>query len=145
MPTALDIDTQLEIVPLWIDGAPAASRTGSTFAVFSAQRQKNVFLAQSADIESAVKAADSAARAFVSWKKAPAVARRNIVLKFVELLKDHTDQLVQMQIEETSCSEKWAKFNIDYTVNMASEVAANITTACTGELPPWPITEPLGW
>lgn len=136
MSTTPDNDTQLEVVPLWIDGAPAVSHIGSTFPVFSAQGQRDVFLAQSADVESAIKAADSAARAFASWKKTPAVSRRNIVLRFVELLKEHTNQIVQMQIEETSCSEKWAKFNIDYTVNMANEVAANITTACTGELPP---------
>lgn len=152
MPTTIDKETGLEVVPLWIDGAPAKSGSETRFAVYSAANQKNVFLAQSADTESAVKAADSAARAFESWKRTPAAARRRILLKFLDILKERADQIVQVQIEETSCSDAWAKFNIDYTLNMVSEVAARVTTACTGEIPPMAndgtfglvIREPIG-
>jgi acyl-CoA reductase-like NAD-dependent aldehyde dehydrogenase len=152
MPTTIDKKTGLEIVPLWIDGAPAKSDTEATFAVFSAAKQRNVFLAHSADTESAVRAANSAARAFLSWKRTPSAVRRNIVLRFIDIVKERANHIVQVQIEETSCSETWAKFNIDYTVNMVSEVAANITTACTGEVPPMAdngtfgmvIREPIG-
>jgi acyl-CoA reductase-like NAD-dependent aldehyde dehydrogenase len=144
MPTTIDDDTGLEIVPLWIDGSPVNTGSAFNFAVFSAANQKKVFLAQFATPESAIEAADSAARAFVSWKRTSAVARRNITLKFVELIKDRASQIVHVQMEETSCSESWAKFNIDYTVNMVSEVAAKIATACTGELPPMANTGTFG-
>lgn len=152
MPTTTDKETGLEIVPLWIDGAPAKSAKEAKFPVYSSARQKNVFLAQSADIESAVKAAESVEKAFESWKKTPAAARRKIVLRYVELVQERAAELIQVQIEETSCSEAWAKFNIDYTVGMINEVAARITTACTGEVPPMAndgtfgivIREPIG-
>lgn len=152
MPTTVDRETGLEIVPLWIGGQPAQSSTGATFPVFSAIREQNVFLARSADAEAAIKSAESAATAFREWKKTPAALRRNVVLKFVDTIKRRADELVRSQIEETSCSESWARFNIDYTVNMVSEVAARITTACTGEVPPMAndgtlgmvIREPIG-
>lgn len=152
MPTTLDKETGLEVVPLWIDGAPAKSSTEATFPVYSAAKQKNVFLAQSADTESAAKAANSAASAFLSWKRTPAADRRKIILKFLDVLKMRANEINQVQIEETSCSEAWAKFNIDYTLNMISEVAARVTAACTGEVPPMAsdgtfgmvIREPIG-
>lgn len=152
MPTTTDKETGLEVVPFWINGAPAKSRDEANFAVFSAAKQKNVFLAHSTDRLSAVKAADSAATAFLSWKKTPAPARRGIILSFIHVLKERANQIAQVQIEETSCSEQWAKFNINYTVNIVSKVAASITTACTGEVPPMAndgtfgmvIREPIG-
>jgi acyl-CoA reductase-like NAD-dependent aldehyde dehydrogenase len=152
MPTTVDKETGLEVVPLWIDGAPAKSANEATFEVYSAAKQKNVFLAQSADVESAARAAESSRKAFSRWKRTPAAARRNIVLRYVDLIQERADKLIELQIEETSCSEAWAKFNINYTVNMLSEVAARVTAACTGELPPMAndgtfgivIREPIG-
>lgn len=150
--TNVDQETGLEIVPLWIGGAPSQSSTAASFPVFSANKGQDAFLAQSADAETAIKAAESALTAFWDWKKAPAALRRSIVLNFGDTVQARADELVRSQIEETSCSETWPKFNIDYTVNMVSEVAARITTACAGEEPPMAndgtlgmvIREPIG-
>ena len=144
MPTTLDKATGLQIVPLWIDGAPAKASCEATFPVHSSQQQKDVYLAQSADVEAAIAAAASAQKAFKKWKSTPAVQRRNIILRLAELLKERQEQLVQLQMEETSCSQTWASFNIVYTLNMLDEIAARITTVCTGELPPMASEGTLG-
>ena len=144
MPTTIDRATGLPKVPLWIDGAPAAASPEATFPVYSSQQQKNVYLSQSANPDAAMSAVASAEKALKKWKTIPASQRRHILLRVVELLEERQEDLVKLQIEETSCSETWARFNIVYTVNMLSEIAARITTACTGELPPMSATDTLG-
>jgi acyl-CoA reductase-like NAD-dependent aldehyde dehydrogenase len=136
MPTTVDEATGLQIVPLWINGLPAKASPEATFPVYSSRQQKKVYLAQSADVPAAILAAESAQNAFRGWRYTPAVQRRNIILRLAALLKERKDQLVRLQIEETSCSETWASFNIVYTLNMLGEIAARITTVCTGEVPP---------
>ena len=144
MPTTLDTDTGLQVVPLWINGAPTKASKEATFPVYSSAQQKNVYLAESADVEAAVAAVDSAQRAFKTWKRTPAASRRDIILRLAELIKQRQEDLIKVQVEETSCSESWAKFNIGYTLNAVAEIAARITTACTGELPPMSTDGTLG-
>jgi acyl-CoA reductase-like NAD-dependent aldehyde dehydrogenase len=45
------------------------------------------------------------------------------------------DELVRYQCEETSCQEAWARFNVALAVKALRETAANISAACTGEMP----------
>lgn len=137
MGQASNDDTKLETVPLWIDGAPYSSPDVTKFAVFSAKEGRNVYWAQSATAAIAEKAADSAQRALPEWQKNfSAAARRDILGRFAALLELRQQELVDAQIKETSCSETWARFNVAYSAGMIKEIAARVTTACTGELPP---------
>ena len=144
MPTTLDNTAGLQVVPLWINGEAAKSTTEVTFPVYSSAQQKNVYLAQSADSEAANAAVDSAQRAFKTWKRTPAASRRDVLLRLADVIKKRQKELIQVQIEETSCSESWAGFNIGYTLNGLAEIAARITAVCTGELPPMSTDGTLG-
>lgn len=137
MGEASNDETKLETVPLWIDGAPYRSPDVAKFAVFSSKEGRNVFWAESANAAIAEKAADSAQRALPKWEKNfSAAARRDILGRFAALIEARQQELVDAQIKETSCSETWVRFNIGYSVGMIKEIAARVTTACTGELPP---------
>lgn len=152
MPTTLDQETAIEVVPLWIGGAPATSSRSTRFAVHSATQKKDVYLAESADTGAAVAAASAAERSFRTWRKTTAASRREIIQRAVAAIQERQDELKKIQIQETSCSETWAHFNVIYTVNMLKEIAARVTQACSGEVPPMAkedtfgmvIKEPIG-
>lgn len=145
MPTYTDKDTGLPVVPLWINGEPVTSNEAGTFPVYSAAQAKNVYLAQSANERLATDAAQSAESAFKQWKTTSAASRRDILNRMHDLLKARTQDLVAVQMEETSCSQSWAEFNIQYTTLTLAEIAARVTTACAGELPAMSTHGPMGF
>lgn len=136
MHTTLDQESGLQVVPLWINGGPAIFSKTTTFPVYSASQQKNVYLARSADTEAAIEAAEAAQKAFRTWRETSCASRRGILLRLADIIKERQAELVNLQVEETSCSETWAQFNISYTLNALPEIASRITTVCSGELPP---------
>ena len=135
MPTTFDEHSGLQVVPLWIDGASAKSFPPVVFPVFSAAQQKDVYLSQGANPKAAASAAESSAKAFKTWKNSPAAFRRTILLRVADIIRTRQKELIALQMEETSCSESWAQFNINYTLNALPEIASRITTACAGDLP----------
>jgi acyl-CoA reductase-like NAD-dependent aldehyde dehydrogenase len=68
----------LKVVPFLIDGTHY-SATSNSFPVYSNKLQQELFQAQSADIAIASFAADSAAKAFKTWKHTPWTTRRDIL------------------------------------------------------------------
>lgn len=136
MPTSIDKETGLEVVPLWIGGAAVASSPSRKFPVHSAEQKKDVYLAESANEKSANAAAEAAHCAFDTWRNSSAASRREIIERMTAIIQERQDELIKTQIEETSCSETWANFNIVYTVNMLKEIAARVTQACSGDVPP---------
>ncbi|KAK5034866.1 hypothetical protein LTR13_006048 [Exophiala sideris] len=145
MPFITDDETGLPVVPLWINGRPVLSKEAGTFPVFSAARHKNVHLAQNANVTLAREAADSAQFALDKWKLNTPASRRDIINKMSELLVARKQELVALQMEETSCSQSWAEFNIGYTTSTLDEIAARVTTACAGELPAMSTQGPMGF
>ena len=127
-------DAGLETVPLWIDGAEAASSQGHTFPVYSAKQQKNVFLAQSASTDDAERAAEVALKTFSSWKRTSTSHRRDLLLKAADIFERRKAEAVRLQVEETSCEPTWAGFNVGYGLTVMREIAARITSAF-GEIP----------
>lgn len=49
-------------------------------------------------------------------------------------MTEYKDQLVNSQIEETSCQQGWAEFNIDTAVASIKETAS-LLTSVNGEIP----------
>ncbi|KAF2163954.1 hypothetical protein M409DRAFT_37130 [Zasmidium cellare ATCC 36951] len=137
--------SSLETFPLWIDGATYKSHNVDKFAVFSAKEGKDVHFAQSATAEVAEQAAESAARAMPAWESQfSCSARREILERFAGLIETRQQELVDAQVQETSTSETWARFNIEYSVGMIREIAARVTAVCTGEMPPMSATGTFG-
>lgn len=128
-------DGYTKVVPLWIDGAPATSTPAITFPVISAEHEKTVYVAQSADVQTAAHAADVALKAFATWRHVNAVTRRQIILRAADILESRKEELVKIQREETSCQERWARINTDFAVRNMREIASKVTSII-GQIPP---------
>ncbi|KAJ5803434.1 ALDH-like protein [Penicillium pulvis] len=124
----------LPVVPLLIGGVETAGSPSDRFPVYSYAQQKDVYLAESANAETAKAAADAAAVAFKTWKKTPARDRRDLLLRYADLLQSHAEELAAVQMAETSAPELLAKKNIQLAVGLIQETAACITSL-KGEIP----------
>jgi acyl-CoA reductase-like NAD-dependent aldehyde dehydrogenase len=135
MPITSDVDTGLPVVPLWIGGTATTSSPPIIFPVYSAIKQKQVFLAHASDSATATRAVDAAAAAFKTWRKTSAATRRDILLRAADIMESRKAELVSLQIKETSCGQPWALFNVESTVYIVREIASRVTSTCAGEMP----------
>ncbi|OQV04491.1 hypothetical protein CLAIMM_09362 [Cladophialophora immunda] len=126
----------LEVVPCWINGKPIRLDARRLIEVYSSAQGKLVHYAQGASVDDATAAVQAAAETFKTFKRVPHQERRALLLKVADILESRVDELARYQIEETSCPEAWAKFNVILAARAIREIAANITIACTGEMPP---------
>ena len=127
-------DDNLEIVPLLIDGKPTCSSPSVRFPVFGLEEQRNVYLAESADVDAANRAADASLNTFHTWKKTSGAARRRILLRYADLLRENEETLVTAQRLETSVIELWARKNVHLAANLIEQIAACVTLM-SGEIP----------
>jgi acyl-CoA reductase-like NAD-dependent aldehyde dehydrogenase len=123
-----DQNDSLPIVPLMIGGKATAANPPLRFPIYSYEQQKNVGLAESADVATAKLAADTAAEAFKTWKKVSAVKRRELLLKYSALLRAHKEDLSVAQAAETSAPKLWCYKNVDLACSLIEETAACITS-----------------
>lgn len=129
------MSSQLETIPLWINGRNVTSSDLKRFPVVSAKdKDKILHYALSADVSSAIAACDSASVAFQTWKNTSAVARRDLLLKAADLILERKTALVKVQMEETSSSEFWAGLNVTAAAGHIHEFASRIT-ALSGVIP----------
>jgi hypothetical protein len=82
----------MKVVLLLIDGTQSTN-TGRTFPVFSNALQRELFLAESANLTSATAAAEAVSKAFKTWKHTPWSTRRDILLHTADILKHSEDDL----------------------------------------------------
>ena len=136
------VASALPVVPLWIDGAATASDPNDIFIVRSAARGKDVGQAHSATAESAKAAAETSWTAFELWRSWNAVRRRDLVLRVANILERRADEIVESQIEETSCTKEWARMNINLAIASVKEVASRLTSV-SGEIPSLSNTDQL--
>ena len=124
------------VVPVYIDGVAAPVNDALLFNVRSSARGEDTeYLAQGVDVETARRACDSSYRAFLAWKQSTPVERRELLFRVADNLEQRVDELVKYQLEETSCQESWARFNVRLACDAVREIAASVSGACTGELP----------
>jgi len=100
MPTSAVASPTATRVPLWINGQPAASKSGRYGDVTNPATGKiirAVPFADAADVDAAVKAAMAA---FPAWSATPAVRRARIINKFRELVEKHQKELAALISEE---------------------------------------------
>jgi acyl-CoA reductase-like NAD-dependent aldehyde dehydrogenase len=77
---------------------------------------------------------ESSWTAFKSWKKTPHTARRDLILRVAAHYEANASDLAQFQMEETSCTEAWAKQNVDLATRYLKEIAACVSSV-TGVIP----------
>jgi acyl-CoA reductase-like NAD-dependent aldehyde dehydrogenase len=123
-------------VPIWINGSALASDTSNaTISVTSVAQETVVHHAQSASAGQANQAADSSKQAFASWKKTSHTTRRDLILRVAKYYENHTADLIKYQVEETSCTETWARTNVELATRYLKEIAACISSLA-GTIPP---------
>lgn len=126
----------LDVVPCWINGKAAPLDTNNLIEVTSSAQGKKVYYAQSPSGETAIAAVESAAETFNAFSEVPYNKRRELLMKVADILESRVDELARYQMEETSCPEIWGRFNVILAAKAIREIAASITTACTGGMPP---------
>jgi acyl-CoA reductase-like NAD-dependent aldehyde dehydrogenase len=124
------------VVPCWINGEAIPLDTSQLIEVNSSAQGKVVHYAHSATVEVATNAVETAAEAFKTFSEVAYSQRRAVLMKAAEIMESRIEELMQYQIDETSCPEPWARFNVVLAAKAIREIAANITIACTGEMPP---------
>ncbi|CAE7179622.1 hypothetical protein P3342_002405 [Pyrenophora teres f. teres] len=143
-------------IALWIDNN--AVSTSTTIPVTQASSGNIVHYASSASIPEAIKAVDSSWTAFKSWRQTTHVTRRDLILRVAAYYESHMDEFVARQIEETSCTEAWAKQNVSsplspypsstlhttLSVSYLKEIAAQVSSV-TGVIPPTEKPNTLGF
>ncbi|TVY88639.1 Salicylaldehyde dehydrogenase [Lachnellula willkommii] len=133
MSTKLSEVKDMKVVPFLIDGKHET--TGArTFPIISNQLQRELCLAQSADSTTAFAAADSASKAFKTWKHTPWMTRRDILLRTADIIRRRETELKETMVAETSCTAQWAEFQIEFTINIIRETASKVSSL-VGEIP----------
>src|SRR6266850_2127749 len=92
-------DLKLETVPFWINGKPVApaGRHGEVFNPATGQVARHVAFADTAIVDSAVKAATAA---FPEWRDTPPLRRARVMQKFLQLLQREQKALARIVTEE---------------------------------------------
>ncbi|KAF2871490.1 Aldehyde/histidinol dehydrogenase [Massariosphaeria phaeospora] len=114
-------------VPLWINGEAVPTKSTSTFPVTQAVTGNTVHHASAASSTQAIDAVQSSWTAFRSWKNAPHTTRRDVILRVAAYYEQNAASLVEYQMLETSCSEGWAKQNVDLATRYLKEIAACVS------------------
>ncbi|KAH0525892.1 hypothetical protein TsFJ059_009295 [Trichoderma semiorbis] len=125
-----------QVVPLWIGGEAVPLCPERMFPVVNAAEERIVHYAQSSSIDEAKAACDAAAAAFPTWSKTPYWKRRDILLKAADLIENTAQDIGAMQSLETSCTVSYGQFLPKMCAPIIREVAAQISTALTGTIPP---------
>ncbi|RFU31744.1 hypothetical protein B7463_g4612, partial [Scytalidium lignicola] len=125
-----------DVLPIKINGKPEPLDMNRVFPVVSSAQDKIVHYAQSATPEQAIRASESSYEAFLKWRQTTHTYRRDFILRAADLIESRRDKFVEIQVLETSCPLTWAQFNVQLITGCFREIAANISQATTGELPP---------
>ncbi|KAK3702990.1 hypothetical protein LTR37_014720 [Vermiconidia calcicola] len=124
------------VVPCFIEGKPVLQPSSSSFPVTSSKEDRILHHGQNATVPITHQAIDSAWKTFKSYRHTPVHQRRAMLLKAADLFEANAAEAVRRQMLETSCPLQWAQFNVMLTVSTIREVAAQVVTAVTGEMPP---------
>ena len=123
-------------VPNIIDGKPMLLSSSASFPVTSARTQEVLHYGQTASVEMATRAVDSAASTFKRYRNTPVHERRRLLLRAAELFEGKVAEATMRQMCETSCDEAWARFTAIQVSTFCREVAGAITSALVGDIQP---------
>lgn len=121
-------------VPLWIDNKPRFSDASTSFPVTSSAKAETVHHASSASTQQAIQTVESSQTAFKSWRRTPHTVRRDTILRVAAYYESNADSFVRHQMDETSCTEGWARQNVDLATRYLKEIAACVS-GVTGTIP----------
>lgn len=135
------------IVPLIIDGAefvPSHDQSALVFQPNPDNIKNHGISAVGANPELCIRAVESSAKAFVTWKESSLSERRTRFLKLaqvgskqywaiaditntIQLLRDRYDEIHSLIQQEILCTAAWARINVLDSIAIAEQCAAGIT------------------
>lgn len=92
--------TELPVLPHWIDGASAPSRSGRTAEVFDPALGVATKRVALADRTETARAVASAKAAYPAWRDLSLTKRQTVLFRFRELLNERKDELAQIITSE---------------------------------------------
>ncbi|MGH8031385.1 MAG: aldehyde dehydrogenase [Luteimonas sp.] len=122
-------------VNLSIGGQACPAASGATFERRNPLDDTVASRAAAATPADAVRAAQAAQAAFVSWSETGPGERRALLLKAAQVLESKNEAFVAAMAAETGASSQWAGFNVHLSAGLLQEAAA-LTTQITGEVIP---------
>ena len=125
----------MQNVQLLIHGQSLDASNGASFERISPINGQVASIASAATLEDVDRAIESAQQAFQIWSKLSPPERRLRLLKAADLMDQHTDQFIQIGMQETGSTATWYGFNVHLAANMLREAAA-MTTQIDGSLIP---------
>src|SRR5688572_24684474 len=93
-------DIQTESVGVWVNGrreTASSKRSGPVTNPATGAVIRQVPFCDDADIDRAVKAAKAA---FPAWRKTPALRRARVLMRYRELIAQHSEELARLVSEE---------------------------------------------
>ena len=115
-------------VPVWIDAKPKPIAKDRLFDVVSAKTGEAVHQAQSANVDEALAAAESAYNAWMGgWKDVVYEKRRDLLIRVADIYERRMAELIRYQVEETSCAPPFAEFNVRHAIGYMRETASCIS------------------
>lgn len=115
------------ITPLLIDGI---EETNSQKLIYDVENPFNsssiLYKAQGASVEDIKKATKSSFKAFQIWKKSSYEERRKVLKNVAAILESRRDYFVEI-LEEMGLSTWFANFNVDTSLGIIQECAANVS------------------
>lgn len=120
---------------LLIDSATSRASNGETFERRDPVSREVSTRASAASVEDAVRAANSAARAFPVWSALTPGERRDFLDGAARILLRRTEDFVDAIISETGSTASWGRFNCRLAASILREAGA-MTSQITGEVIP---------
>jgi salicylaldehyde dehydrogenase len=120
---------------LIIDNEHVAAATGATYVRRHPVSGVAVTTAAAANVEDAVRAAQSAGAAFKAWARTGPTERRRILLRAADALEAKAPKFIEVMAREVGASELWSGFNVMLAANLFRE-AAGLATQIQGETIP---------
>ncbi|KAJ8118502.1 hypothetical protein OPT61_g529 [Boeremia exigua] len=118
-------------IPLIIDGVhvlPSQKQPAPLFRPETNAYNAHEPSAVGATPDLCTQAADSCARAYLSWRETHPAERRRLFNKLAQLLENKSSELEDLIQEEISCTTLWARINVADSIAIVQQCAANLAT-----------------
>lgn len=124
------------ICPLFIAGKSVMAENQRTFERHNPVNDAVASRAAAASVNDAVRAADAAAKAFLTWRDTTPALRRSLLLNAADELEKRSEQFVTVMAAETGATPHWAGFNVHLGAEVLRE-AATLIDGDTREMRLW--------
>ncbi|KUL82297.1 hypothetical protein ZTR_10145 [Talaromyces verruculosus] len=113
-------------IPLIIDNEEV--ETQRTFDVKNPKLQTIIHTSSSASVEDAIRAVESAQRAFEPWSETKFSIRRDILLRAADIFVKRKEELIRYQLDATDADEEFSEFTFDLAVGLLRDIAGRLTS-----------------